>query len=140
MALVGIVVVAAHVTGLPEELALYPAPPHFLAFFIAGTAISLLWLLVLGSAGVALVRGDPRGVRRSNAALLLEIAWLTGAILAGYVMLLAGRPWRSLGMSEMRAAMEGNLGLAAQVYTGYPLVALVAVNLANRRGRRISAA
>jgi hypothetical protein len=140
MALFGVMVVASHLSGLPEELALHPAPPHFLAFFPAVTAVSLLCLLMLGTAGVALVRADPRGVGWSNAALLLEIAWLTATVLAGYVMLVAGGPWRSPGMTEMRAAMEGNLGLAPQAYTGYPLVALIAVNLANRRLRRISAA
>ena len=138
MAVMGVMGAIGHAGDLPKELALHPAPPHFLTFYFAVTAVSLPCLYLLGTAGVALVRRDPRGVRRSNLALLLEVVWFTGASLPGEVMRLAGGPWGPLGMSEIRATDEGTLCLIPQVVTGYALVALIAVNLANRRLRRIS--
>jgi len=140
MAVIGVTAAIGHAIDLPKELALHPAPPHFLTLFFAVTAVSLPCLYLLGTAGVALVRGDPRGVRRSNLALLLEVVWFNAANLAGEVMRLAGGPWGPLGMSQIRAANEGTLCLIPQVVTAYVLVVLIAVNLANRRLRRISAA
>ncbi len=142
MVVIGVMAATGYALLLPEPpkgLALRPAPPHFLMFFFAVATVSLLCLYLLGTAGIALVRGDPRGVGRSNLALLLEVVWFNAVILACEVMGVAGGPWRSLGVSErIEAALKGNLALSPQVGTGYALVALIAVNLANRRLRRIS--
>jgi hypothetical protein len=127
-------------TGLPGQLRLASTPPYFLAFFLAGTVVSLFCLVLLGAAGAALVRCDPRGVRRSNVALVLEVIWVLVSGLAGSLLIMAGEPWKSVGASEIVASGTGDSGLAIQVLTGYPLIALTAINLASRRERRASRA
>jgi hypothetical protein len=131
-----IMIVETLTIALPRDLRGRPADPYFMVFFLMGIIASLFCLVLLAAAGVALRRDDPRGVRWSNIALTAELAWVVLRAVAGSTLLMSTGLARLVGRS-MVSAWLGDAGFVIQVLTGYPVIALVAVNLASRSERRV---
>jgi hypothetical protein len=91
------------------------------------TTVNLVLLTLLIFGGIRLLQLRTLGVGICNAAFAGEIA---------YFMTL-GILWRavspSISMSIAAATGVGSMGLTPQLICGYPLVALIFLNLARRR-------
>ena len=112
----------------PDDLRFEPA-----AYYTC-TALNLIFVSVLVFAGILLLRADLRGVRLSNWLFATEIAyWLLTSTL-GLFLTMSHRPTLSvLGLSMGAVGGIGNMGISPQILTGYPIIALVALNLLRKR-------
>jgi hypothetical protein len=132
-------VVWVYFTSAPRALVPSPQYPYALPFYCVYTIVVLLCLVFLIRAGVALWRLEPRGRWLSNVVLSFEVIWCWAEWETILVLLpLWGDKAKYLEDSMLVASgtwISGEL----QVLTGYPLIALVAINLAYRRLRRPSA-
>ena len=104
-----------------------PAQPYFLWAFwtMVATNFILLALLILG--GIRLLQLKTQGVVVCNAVFVAEIVYF---VALGFLW--SAVP-RSLSMSVAAATGVGSMGLSPQLICGYPLVALVCLNLARQR-------
>jgi len=96
--------------------------------------LCFLGSLVLG--GLLLLRTDRRGLRVCNFLFVAEVLYWIGTPLIGFylTMSLTTRRWAAGVSSSVAGATGiGNMGLAPQILTGYPIIALVLLNLAFRR-------
>jgi len=109
--------------------------PYDRAFYELDTAINAVFLVALMLAGYWLLGLRRRGAVLSNFVYSLEIFYL---LLSDVVTLAtftsASMKWRAIGNSM--AGEEGNMGIALQVITCYPVIALIVLNLARRRMNR----
>jgi hypothetical protein len=98
------------------------ANSYFRSWFRAMTLINLCFLTILTVGGIHLFRLGPSGVNICNAVFLAEICY-SPAI---------GFLWYVLPVSNGVAAATGvgNMGISPQVLSGYPVIALVFLNLA----------
>jgi hypothetical protein len=103
------------------------AHPYFLGAFwtMVATNFILLALLVLG--GIRLLQLKAQGVVLCNGVFVAEIVYF---IALGFLW---GVPPPSLSVSVAAATGVGSMGLSPQLICGYPLVALVCLNLARPR-------
>jgi len=90
------------------------------------TAINVSLLAVLVFAGVRLLQLRPRGVTLCNVLFVAEVLYFFCI------------PWspnfpRSVSMSIAGATGVGNMGIAPQLLTAYPIIALIALSLARRK-------
>jgi hypothetical protein len=99
-------------------------------FFNIGLEVLFVGALII--AGVRLIHLSRRGVILSNCVFLIEIAsWLAYSWFSLGLTMHGGRA-AALGMSMGAVAGIGGMGTAAQLVTGYPLIALVGLNIARR--------
>jgi hypothetical protein len=83
-------------------------------------------------AGVWLIRLFRRGVTLSNYLFTVEIAfWLTYSLFSLGLKMHGGSA-ANLGMSMGAVAGVSGMATSAQLITGYPLIALVGLNIARR--------
>lgn len=126
-----VLVVYTFGVDLPRKLAYWVRIPHFVTFYSVDTAVSLACLVTLTIAAVGLWRGERRGVVLSNVALGMEVVWVLGvAVAAIFLPPFGPPPWTALPLGVFLASSRGCAGIALQVVTGYPLIALVGVNMA----------
>lgn len=106
--------------------------PDFIFSFWVMTAINLCFLgfLVLGS--VYLLKPRMLGVVVCNAVFITEILYF----LSGGMFFWGPAVPKSISMSVAAATGIGNMGLAPQLISAYPLFALVGLNLARRAAVR----
>jgi hypothetical protein len=115
------------------------AYPYELQFYCVYTIVNLLCLVFLIRAGAALWRLEPRGQWLSNVVLGFEIIWF----LAEWETLAALLPLWGDKAKLIEASIwsifdTGEIGTAPQTLTGYPLIAVIAVNVAYRKLSRAS--
>jgi hypothetical protein len=116
----------------PRQLAPDPRYPYALHFYCLYVCVDLLCLVFLIRAGVALWRLQPRGRWLSNLVLVFEVVW---SLIQWEIFLhspLVGKP--SMVVNSMQVAYGvSTAGAEIQILTVYPLIALIAINLAYRR-------
>ena len=133
-------VVWMYFTSAPRALVPDPRYPYALPFYCVYTIVVLLCLVFLIRAGVALWRLEPRGRWLSNVVLSFEVisCW------AEWETILVLLPlWgdKAKGVEDSMLVASGTwISGDLQLLTGYPLIALIAINLAYRRLRRASTA
>jgi magnesium-transporting ATPase (P-type) len=108
--------------------------PHFPAVFIAMTSINAILLLSLAYSGICLLQLRRAGVILSNIVFASELIWFL--LVQGLLALTPSLISSSVGA----AGGVGNMGIAPQILTGYPVVALIVLNLADRKERKPSPA
>ena len=107
---------------------LYEAEAYY--FYVAMNA---LFLFVLFLAGYWLILIRRRGAILSNYVFSAEILFFVMSSFLSLHLAMSSNPrTASVGMSLGATAGIGNMGTAPQILTAYPLIALVAVNLARR--------
>jgi len=108
-----------------------PTNSHFASWFWAMALINLCFLSLLVVGGIYLFRLRPSGVTICNAVFVGEMSYF----------LAIGSLWSALPVSSGVAAATGvgNMGLSPQLISGYPLIALICLNLARRKRTRVLA-
>jgi len=134
MALLGIGLIAWDmVVNVPWELRPEPAYIYALQFCMGFTIVDLLCVVFLIRAGVALWRLESRGRWLSNAVLGFEVIRFLVEIEIQILLPLFGRQGELLEATFRAALSYGQLGTILQTLTGYPLIALLATNVAYRK-------
>lgn len=102
-----------------------PTNSHFASWFWAMALINLCFLVVLVVGGIHLFGLRQSGVTICNAVFVGEISYF----------LAIGILWSALPVASGVAAATGvgNMGLSPQLLSGYPLIALICLNLARRK-------
>ncbi len=100
--------------------------PYRLEAYILRTSINLIFLIILVIAGLLLLRARRQGVRLSNVLFIAMIVYVLDPFYLG----LFGEAFRS---SMAATAGTGGVGITLQIVTGYPLICLIALNLAARK-------
>jgi hypothetical protein len=105
-----------------------PDQPYFLRAFWTMTAMNLVFLALLAFTGVRLLQLRRSAVKACNILFVAEILY--------FVCI----PWskeipRDVALSIAAATGIGNMGIAVNLFTGYPIIALIGLNLGNRRLR-----
>jgi len=100
-------------------------------------AVNAVFLFAYFLAGYWLILIRRRGVILSNYIFPMEILFFILSSLVSLRLAMSSNPRAaSVGMSLGAMAGIGNMGTALQLLTGYPLIALVALNLARRHMNR----
>jgi hypothetical protein len=125
---VGLFFLATSVSAILEKAVGNTAEqPYFLLAFWVMTTVNLVILTLLTFGGVKLLQRKPLGVLVCNAVFAAEITYF----------ITLGILWRavppSVSMSIAAATGVGSMGLSPQLICGYPLVALIFLNLCRRR-------
>jgi len=102
--------------------------PYYAQVYVARIAISIVILAVLVVAGILLLRLKANAVRVNN--------WLFGSFLAYFAADLFV-PWGPFDVAVGVTGGVGNMGIAPMIFTGYPLICLVALNLLGRKNRQL---
>jgi hypothetical protein len=109
-----------------------PYPYEAKAYYLY-VAIDALFLSAIFLAGYWLILIRRRGVVFSNYVFSMEILFFVLSSFVAVELVMSGNATAvSVGMSLEAVGGIGNMGMAVQVLTGYPLIALVALNLARR--------
>lgn len=108
---------------------------HSLGFYVM-TTVNILCLLALIVGSVGLLRVSERGRVICNVVFAFEILYFTFEPIMDLFLSLAGGKAALIGDSFSRAGGTGNMGLVIQLISGYPVIALVAINVAYRKLRR----
>jgi hypothetical protein len=101
-------------------------PPAFRPIFIAITSVNLMFLVALVVAGVLLLFVRPSCFALCNIVFGGEIAFLVVQVLLSMIV----KP--PLSDSLGAAWGVGNMALSPQLLTGYPVIALIVLNLVAR--------
>lgn len=106
-----------------------PSAPYVTEAFFLMTSINFIFLAVLFFAGFLLLRLRAHAVRVNNTLFVSMIIYeLTLLLING----------GALGTSIVTAFPTANVGIAPTIFTGYPILALIVLNLAHRRLRDTS--
>jgi hypothetical protein len=109
-----------------------PDNPYFLRAFWTMTSVNLVFLAVLGFTGVRLLQLRRIAVKVCNILFVAAIVYFLCI------------PWgifpRDIDLSIAAATGVGNMGISVNLFTGYPIFALIGLNLANRRFQSPTAA
>ena len=105
-----------------------PNEPYFSQAFFVMSSVNVIFDALLGLAGVYLIRRRLRAVTFSNILFPLEIVYFISL----------GALWLSpsIGISVGAATGIANMGLSLQMMTGYPIIALIGLNIARAKYRR----
>jgi hypothetical protein len=106
----------------------YEAKAYY--FYVAMNAV---FLLVIFLAGYWLILIRRRGVVLSNYVFSMEILFFVLSPLVSLYLTMSSNP-RAVSVGMSLGAMDGigNMGTNLQLLTGYPLIALIALNFARR--------
>jgi hypothetical protein len=125
----GLLLLASSVFDIRQSAAANtPQYPYFLLAFWTMTAANLVLLALLIFGGIRLVQLNSSGVSVCNAAFAAEIAYFA---MVGILWGAASHP--SISKSVGAATGVGSIGLSPQMICGYPLIALIFLNLARQR-------
>ena len=112
-----------HLRPNPYEAKAYYFFVSINALFVFAVLLTGYWLILIRRRGVVL----------SNYVFSMEILFFVLSSLVSLRLAMSSNPRAvSVGMSLGAAAGIGNMGTALQFLTAYPLIALVALNLARR--------
>jgi hypothetical protein len=112
------------------QLGKYPYERQVFYFDITLEAFFVCALIV---AGVWLIRLSRRGVILSNYIFTIETALFVAESLLSLELGMHGGSGAAIGMSMAAVGGIGHMGTAVQFVTGYPVIALVGLNIARRR-------
>jgi hypothetical protein len=102
------------------------------AYFFS-VSFNLVCLLVLLLSGLLLWRRDGRGIKLSKWLFGIEIAYFVATALLSLWLTSSQNPAvRAVGLSIAAVGGTGNMGIALQIVTGYPIIALVLLTLIGR--------
>jgi hypothetical protein len=107
--------------------------PYKREFYDFDVTVEVFLVFALIVAGVLLVQLSRRGVILSNYIFAIEIALFVGESLLSLELVMHGGSAAAIGMSLGALGGVGHMGTAAQFVTGYPVIALVGLNIARRR-------
>ena len=107
--------------------------PYEREFYDFDVTVEVLLVFALIVAGALLVRLSRRGVILSNYIFATEIALFVAESLLSVEFMMHGSNAAAFGMSIGAVGGIGHMGTAAQFITGYPVIALVGLNIARRR-------
>ncbi len=111
----------------PGHLSNSQFSPFLVEVFYTMSAVNLLFLLVLALSGFLLLRTGIKAVKFANVVFLAEIVYLVGSLW----------PTRGpVGHSITGAYGIGNVAIMVQLVVGYPVVALIALNVARYRFKK----
>jgi len=111
-----------------------PSEPYLALVFWVMTGINFVFLLALAAGGLLLLKLDRKGLRLCNTLFAAEILYWLGAAIGGLYLALRGHEWAAgLWRSFAGASGIGNMGIAPQILTFFPVIGLVVLNLAFRR-------
>jgi hypothetical protein len=109
-----------------------PYPYEARAYYFLVT-INALFLLTIFLTGYWLILIRRRGVVLSNYVFSTEILFFVLSSLASLKLVMSGNATAvSVGMSLGAVEGIGNMGTSLQLLTGYPLIALITLNVARR--------
>lgn len=117
----------------PDHLPFYPQA------FYGRSIINLLFLLALLVGSVFLWRLQRRGLVICNIVFAGEILYFLATVLFGFASIFATGIIALIGDSIAATAGTGNMGINAQLLTGYPIIALIVLNIAFRKLRQAKA-
>lgn len=117
----------------PRALGPDPRYPYALQFYWIYAPVDLLCLVFLIRAGVALWQLESRGRWLSNVVLGFEVMWVLAQWETFILLPLWGGKVNLLVASMHTASGIGTMGSELQTLTGYPLIALLAINIAYRK-------
>jgi hypothetical protein len=122
------------VTSAPRSLAGLrdsPAHPYVREAYCVMAFVDLCCLVTLTVGGVYLLRLRRAGLIISNVGFAIEIGWFLGSgLLLPLIWFVSGGRARALTDSIAGATGIGSIGTTPQIITGYPVIALIFLNLA----------
>ena len=119
--------------GLPP----YPtAPPYYHQAFYGKSIINLFFLIALLAGSRFLWRLERRGLWICNIVFAGEIMYFLVDVAFSLFSQFAGGEIALVGFSMATVAGTGDMGINAQLLTGYPIIALIALNIAYRKLHR----
>jgi hypothetical protein len=107
-----------------------PGAPYVRQAYFVLALVDLGCLLLLTVGGVYLLRLNRLGLRICNLVFPVEIGWFLAGSCVPLALGMSGGKWASLGRSIAAAGGIGSLGSAPQILVGYPVFALIFLNLA----------
>jgi hypothetical protein len=105
------------------------AEPYVRQVYFASTFVDAGCLIMLVVGAAYLLRLNRFGRRICNFAFAIEIAWFLGFAWFPLALWMLGR-WALPGRSIAAAAGIGGMAMTPQIITGYPVLALIFLNLA----------
>lgn len=116
----------------------YPSDEPYLAeAFFTMTAINLVCLVVLLVAVPYLWRLDRLGLVICNLLFAFEIFYFIAKSAIGLTLSMWGGKYAPYANSMAGAAGIGNMGLALQFLTAYPIIALTVLNIAYHKSKKL---
>ncbi|HEV2245538.1 MAG TPA: hypothetical protein VGW37_02695 [Terriglobia bacterium] len=109
---------------------LAPPEPYYAQVFYARSLLNLGFLVGLAVASVGIWRLMPSGRRLCNAVLVGGVLYVVSMSVFEVTTAFCGGTLELLGRALAASGGTGNMGIAPQVVTGYPVIALVILNLA----------
>ena len=106
-----------------------PTEPYVRQAYFVSTFVDAGCLIMLVVGAVYLLRLNRLGLRICNFVFAKEVAWFLGSAWIALALGMSGR-WGLLGQSIGAAGGIGSLGTTPQIITGYPVLALIFLNLA----------
>jgi hypothetical protein len=119
--------------GLPPNPS---APAYYHQAFYGRSIINLLFLLALLAGSGFLWRLKRAGLTICNAVFALEILYFVGDALLDIILWMVGGKPALFAHGLAAAGGTGNMGIGPQLLTGYPIIALIALNIAYRKLHR----
>jgi len=119
--------------GLPPY---HRAPAYYHQAFCGKSIVNLLFLIALVAGSRFLWRVGRRGLLGCNIVFTGEILYFLGTgafeLFSGF----AGGEIALIGLSMAAAGGTGDMGIGPQLLTGYPIIALIVLNIAYRKLHR----
>ncbi|MEE8199814.1 MAG: hypothetical protein V3R29_01480 [Candidatus Acidoferrales bacterium] len=113
-----------------------PDLPYLREVFAVRTTINIVFLVVLFFAGIWLLRLRTQGVRASNWLFISFIAYFFADSLQFIVEFSLYGDIGPVGRSIGATAGTGNMGTVPLLLTGYPIIALIGLNVAHKSFRQ----
>jgi hypothetical protein len=107
-----------------------PPEPYYAQVFYMESLLNLGFLAVLAVASVGIWRLRASGRRLCSAVFVGEILYWISTTAIAMAILYCGGVLGLLGQALAATGGTGNMGIAPQIFTGYPVIALVILNLA----------
>jgi hypothetical protein len=107
--------------------------PYERPVYYFDVTVEMFFVFALIVAGLLLIRLSRRGVILSNCIFTVEIVLFVAESLVSLEFGMHGGSAAAIGMGMAAVGGIGHMGTAAQFITGYPVIALVGLNIARRR-------
>lgn len=108
-----------------------PAEPYVRQVYFISTFVAAGCLIMLVVGAAYLLRLNRLGLRICNVVFAIEIAWfLANALLLPLIWVMSGGRAHAFTDSIAGATGIGGIGTTPQIVTGYPVLALIFLNLA----------
>jgi len=119
--------------GLPPNPT---APAYYSQAFYGKSIVNLLFLIALVAGSRFVWRLKRQGLWICNIAFTGEIIYFVVDVAFSLFSQFAGGEIALIGLSMGAAGGTGDMGIGPQLLTGYPIIALIALNIAYRKLHR----